>query len=340
MSEPIRVRCPGCGAGLKIPASKAGRTIPCPGCGASVTATAPTEADWRSQPPPPAPSAPPTPAPAPAPEPPPPTWYLNRGGETSGPYTANQLKELVRKGQLAPYDYVCQVGTTQWIEAGKLGWLFTTVTTAPDAPPPPEKAEEPEPRVVFPYKPPLKAGLMMLAFTGGALVLCLFMLAVNGPAKLGPIPFGAAGPVIYLAIAGLAVAGMGFAGLAVKRSFGDSRIVITRAGLDHTLYGAAGRVPWEAVFRLTVQEEGTAYLVKVYVRRGKTLWVSSGCFRSVTDFDRCVMLIFGGSGCYPESVTSAQQVMMKIEAVMKPIDKYGTPVEFFHDAITGKGWWD
>ncbi|MFO0798127.1 MAG: DUF4339 domain-containing protein [Gemmataceae bacterium] len=336
MSEPIRVRCPGCGAGLKIPLSKAGRTIPCPRCNAPVSAAAPAEGDWRNVQP--APASPPAPAPAPTPptEPAPLLWYLSRGGETSGPYTSNQLKELVLKGRLAPYDYVCQVGTTQWIEAGKLDWLFTTVTTAPEPPPP----EEPEFRVAFSYKPPLKAGLMMLAFTGGALVLSVFALMVGGPNKLGPIPLGGAGPIIYLAIAGLAVAGMGFAALAVKRSFGDSRIVVTATDLEHSLYGAAGRVRWDAVSRVTIQKEGTAYLVKIYVRRGKTLWVSSGCFRSAAKFDQCVMLICGGSGRDLEPVTSAHDVMMKIEGVMKPIEKYGSPAEFFHDAITGKGWWD
>jgi hypothetical protein len=48
-----------------------------------------------------------------------PDWHLSRGGQTYGPYTWAQLRELARQGQVAPTDLVWTSGWPEWVPAAR-----------------------------------------------------------------------------------------------------------------------------------------------------------------------------------------------------------------------------
>jgi hypothetical protein len=62
-------------------------------------------------------------------------WYVARGKETSGPFTAAQLKALISQGRLLPTDMLHQDGTPRWVAASSVQGLFAA-STATAAPPP------------------------------------------------------------------------------------------------------------------------------------------------------------------------------------------------------------
>lgn len=51
-------------------------------------------------------------------------WYYARGREKVGPFTAAQLKQLARSGQLARSDMVWKEGTAKWMQAAQVRGLF------------------------------------------------------------------------------------------------------------------------------------------------------------------------------------------------------------------------
>lgn len=52
-------------------------------------------------------------------------WYYNRDGETFGPYSSSQIKELALSGQLRPSDLLAKAGEL-WREARHVKDLFST----------------------------------------------------------------------------------------------------------------------------------------------------------------------------------------------------------------------
>lgn len=67
---PIRVKCGGCGRGVKAPDSMAGKQAKCPGCGAALLIPKPVQSASMTTPAPQNPPAPSLPATTPAPPPP------------------------------------------------------------------------------------------------------------------------------------------------------------------------------------------------------------------------------------------------------------------------------
>src|SRR5262245_41949703 len=137
----ITARCPNpeCGAKLKARDAEAGHIRTCPRCKGKVPV--PRNASQNRQP-----VAVPTPSPAvveantahATPKPasplaaipplvvpvaegmkPPDSWYIARNKTKCGPYTADQLQQLARAGQLSPDDMLLQEGNPKW-QAAKM----------------------------------------------------------------------------------------------------------------------------------------------------------------------------------------------------------------------------
>ena len=53
-------------------------------------------------------------------------WFVGRGGERSGPFAADALREMAASGRLAPTDLVWSEGMAVWAPAASLPGLFTT----------------------------------------------------------------------------------------------------------------------------------------------------------------------------------------------------------------------
>jgi|APCry1669189034_1035192.scaffolds.fasta_scaffold64015_1 hypothetical protein len=51
-------------------------------------------------------------------------WHLGRGGQTTGPYSSDQLRDLVAKGGLSPGDLIWKEGMDGWIDCATLQGLF------------------------------------------------------------------------------------------------------------------------------------------------------------------------------------------------------------------------
>jgi GYF domain 2 len=62
-------------------------------------------------------------------------WYVARGKEKFGPFSAVQLKALASQGRLSPTDMLHQEGMPKWVAASSVQGLFAA-TTATTAPPP------------------------------------------------------------------------------------------------------------------------------------------------------------------------------------------------------------
>jgi uncharacterized RDD family membrane protein YckC len=58
-------------------------------------------------------------------------WHVGRGGQTSGPYSSDQLRDLVAKGELSPGDLVWKEGMAEWVDCSTVQGLFpaTRVST-------------------------------------------------------------------------------------------------------------------------------------------------------------------------------------------------------------------
>lgn len=62
-------------------------------------------------------------------------WYYAKNKQKTGPVTIDELKVLVRAGELKPTDMVLEEGALKWIAASTVPGLFTeTAATTPSAP--------------------------------------------------------------------------------------------------------------------------------------------------------------------------------------------------------------
>lgn len=62
-------------------------------------------------------------------------WNLSRDGETYGPYTSEELREMAVDGNIVPTDLVWKEGLDDWVEARKLKalWEGVAVSAPPSA---------------------------------------------------------------------------------------------------------------------------------------------------------------------------------------------------------------
>src|SRR5262245_28176469 len=72
-------------------------------------------------------------------------WYYARQGETFGPFTPAQLRDLARQGTLLPDDMVSRPGAKKWVPASSIPGLFGE--------PEPSTAVSPTPRGPVPLTP-------------------------------------------------------------------------------------------------------------------------------------------------------------------------------------------
>ncbi len=58
-------------------------------------------------------------------------WYFAKGKSKNGPYSFEQMKQLVASGQVRPGDMVLQDGTTKWAAASTVDGLFQSPAAQP-----------------------------------------------------------------------------------------------------------------------------------------------------------------------------------------------------------------
>ncbi len=71
------------------------------------------------------------------PPPPMPQYYVAKGGQQMGPFTYEQLQQLVSAGQLTPQTYVWKQGLANWLPASQVPELSQLFSATPPPPPPP-----------------------------------------------------------------------------------------------------------------------------------------------------------------------------------------------------------
>jgi Ca-activated chloride channel family protein len=75
-------------------------------------------------------------------------WYFSRQGQTFGPYTTRELRDLAKAGKLGPDDLVSQPGAKSWHAASTIRGLFDELAPQPAPPPPPVSRPAPAPTPV------------------------------------------------------------------------------------------------------------------------------------------------------------------------------------------------
>lgn len=106
-------------------------------------------------------------------------WFIIRDGKETGPFTAQQLKQMVVSGKLQPDDKVRRSDMKTAIRAGSIKGLFASVeaTATKSSPPPPTATAPPDAKKGVTTKKPLIIGA---AIGGACLLLCCGGLGVIG----------------------------------------------------------------------------------------------------------------------------------------------------------------
>jgi hypothetical protein len=95
-------------------------------------------------------------------------WYCAPGGRQIGPFGEDQLREMIRVGQVSPQDAVWRQGMTDWVPAATVPQLFP-VPGAPMAMPLPAQAQPgaggPLPVMTLSYATPAAAALAPAPFS-------------------------------------------------------------------------------------------------------------------------------------------------------------------------------
>lgn len=121
-------------------------------------------------------------------------WFLQRDGNTYGPYPREQLLEYAREGRITEKDLVKFENMDQFVKAGEVPGLFSDAPPAappfPEAPSPPQAAQAPapppaapEPRAAAPAVPaaPKKnKALRILGITAIVVVAAFALLVIIG----------------------------------------------------------------------------------------------------------------------------------------------------------------
>lgn len=109
------------------------------------------------------------------------SWYLGRAGQKLGPYPAPELQRMAASGQVLRADMLLAEGSSAWVSAGSLAWLFpphsAAFTVGSKAPPlsPSTPAAAPAPYQPNLAAPPPQQSYALWWVLGGVLV-SLFLL--------------------------------------------------------------------------------------------------------------------------------------------------------------------
>jgi hypothetical protein len=85
------------------------------------------------------------------------SWYLARKRQRTGPFSAEQLREIASDGRICPTDMLLKRGDTKWVAASSLPWLFPSCFGVIASPSPPPAG--PSRLVLEQAKPPRLGGL-------------------------------------------------------------------------------------------------------------------------------------------------------------------------------------
>jgi hypothetical protein len=94
-------------------------------------------------------------------------WYVARGKEKFGPYTAARLKELAAQGRVLPTDMLHKEGIPKWVPASSVKGLFAPNSAAKAPPPLPTASPQARPEA----KPPTSAPAAPAVVSGAAALL-------------------------------------------------------------------------------------------------------------------------------------------------------------------------
>ena len=57
-------------------------------------------------------------------------WHVGRGGQTTGPYSTEQLRDMAATGRISPGDLVWKEGMAEWADCATVQGLFPATRTA------------------------------------------------------------------------------------------------------------------------------------------------------------------------------------------------------------------
>lgn len=125
-------------------------------------------------------------------------WFFTRGGQQAGPVSAEQLRQMVAAGQVAPHELVWREGMANWQPLGSVPELGA----APPMPPPGAFPGQPYAPPNAPFPQPMPYGQAPQENYRG-MAIGGFVCALLGLLCLGPL-FG----VIAVVLGGLSLSGM------------------------------------------------------------------------------------------------------------------------------------
>jgi hypothetical protein len=105
-------------------------------------------------------------------------WFVQRGDQARGPFTAERLKGLADQGKLKPTDEVREAESDDWVRASSVNWLFpatggnTPATDESRASRDDQPAESPGDPVGDESKPPSKKALLI----GGGILASVMLM--------------------------------------------------------------------------------------------------------------------------------------------------------------------
>ena len=70
-------------------------------------------------------------------------FYANINGSNEGPFSIEELKDLVKQKKITKKTYILLEGTDEWVTAKEVGDLFPSNSTVPDLPPLPPGESSP-----------------------------------------------------------------------------------------------------------------------------------------------------------------------------------------------------
>ena len=82
-------------------------------------------------------------------------WYVARGKEKLGPFSAAQLKALATQGRLLPTDMLHKEGLPKWVTASSAQGLFATTTATASLTPPATLSPQPLNKLKAPSSAPI-----------------------------------------------------------------------------------------------------------------------------------------------------------------------------------------
>jgi hypothetical protein len=115
------------------------------------------------------------------------SWFIARAGQKLGPYAGAQLQQMAASGQVQPGDFLLAAGSSAYVTAGSLVWLFPSQaatgtiragTAALSPPPAPAFSPGYGPPPRQPHREKDNSTVVLLSVLGG--VFLLLLLIVGG----------------------------------------------------------------------------------------------------------------------------------------------------------------